>query len=105
VAQPLADRLRDLHQYAVAGGVPERVVELLEAVQIDQQHGAVGVLARHAPLAIDGSGGYRHPPHARAVADPDDEIAVHLAAAERPHRRLRVKRQRRAILGQQLQAA
>jgi len=45
VAQPLADRVRDLHERAITGGVTARVVELLKAVEIDQAHGAAGVLA------------------------------------------------------------
>ena len=37
-AQHPAQPDRDLHQHRVAGGVPERVVHLLEAVEVDQQH-------------------------------------------------------------------
>ena len=37
-AQPRGRRARDLAQQLVAGVVAERVVDLLEAVEVDQQH-------------------------------------------------------------------
>ena len=38
VAGDLDEPVRDLAQQLVAGVVPERVVDLLEAVEVDQQH-------------------------------------------------------------------
>src|SRR5213078_1550030 len=52
-----ADTLTDRAQYAVADGVPEGVVDALEVVQVDQQHGEAA--ARHGvgcPGAVDESG-------------------------------------------------
>jgi hypothetical protein len=37
--------VRDLDKHAIAGGVPERVVERFKAIQVDQQHRAAGVFA------------------------------------------------------------
>ena len=44
-AQALLHRPRGVHQHAVADGVPERVVQLLEAIEVEQQQGAARVLA------------------------------------------------------------
>ena len=44
-AQALLHRARRVHQHAVADGVPERVVQLLEAIQVEHQQRAARVLA------------------------------------------------------------
>ena len=46
-AQPLAQHARDARQQAVAGRVAERVVDGLEAVEVEHERGALGAVAAH----------------------------------------------------------
>jgi hypothetical protein len=88
---------------------PGQIVKLRQPPQLElvfprprhvdqRQHDAL-----HTPAAVNGGRSHRHPPSARGVPEPDDQIAPHRAAAQGHHRRLRFKRQRRTVLSQELQ--
>ena len=47
LAQPRAQHRRDARDDLVAGGVAERVVDVLEVVEVEQQQRAVGAVAAH----------------------------------------------------------
>ena len=51
-AYPDAKAATELNQHAVARVVPERVVDLLEAVEIEEQHPGDGAVTRRSPESL-----------------------------------------------------